>query len=85
MNEISAIPAWGVPLLAALIALTAIVYALIRNWIHRRRAESELLQLCRGDKNVLERLIALEQDRTPGQSRVEAAKAASYAIRRDNR
>ena len=85
MSETSSIPAWGVPLLAVIIALIAIVYALVRNWIRRRRAESELLKLCHGDQRVLERLIAFEQDRTPGQSREEAAKAASHAIRRDNR
>ena len=84
MSEISSIPAWAVPLLAALIALAAIVYALISNWVRLKRAEANLLQLCNGDRQMLERLIAFEQDRTLGQSREEAAKAAAFAIRRDN-
>ena len=74
-----------VPLIAAAIAVIAILYALLRGWLGRRRAEAELLGLCQGDADMLERLIAFEQKRTVGQNREEAAKAASYAIRRDNR
>lgn len=85
MNEMSSVPSWGVPLVAFLIALFAVGFAIVRNWIRRRRAEAELLKLCHGSRDTLERLIAFEQSRTPDQTREEAAKAASYAIRRDNR
>lgn len=76
---------WALPGLALTIVLLAVTYSLVRNWFRRRKAESELLKLCNGDSEMLERLIAFEQDRTPGQGRAEAAKAASYAIRRDRR
>lgn len=76
---------WGIPLIAFSIVLWAVIFASVQAWIRRRRAEAELLNLCNGDREMLERLIAFEQDRTPGQSREKAATAASCAIRRDNR
>lgn len=75
---------WRIPIVAILLALSAVIVALLRNRIRRRRVERELLRLCQGDVELLERLIAFEQSRTPGQNREEAAKSASYAIRRDN-
>ena len=76
--------AWAIPLAATILIVVAVVYALIQNWFRRRKAERELLALCQGDAAMLERLITFEQKRTPGQTREEAARAASYAIRRDN-
>ena len=83
--ETSDFRGWGVPVIALIVALSAVIYAVLRNWISRRRAEAELRRLCHGDAEMLERLVAFENDRTPGQSREEAAQAASYALRRDNR
>lgn len=85
MIEASDFRGWSIPLTALVVALAAVSYAVARNWLRQRRAERELLKLCQGDTDMLERLIAYEQKRTPGQSREEAAKAASYAIRRDSR
>lgn len=48
-------------------------------------AEKELFRLCRGDKEMVERLIALEKRRGKIQSRRRAAKAAVYSFKRDNR
>jgi hypothetical protein len=76
--------AWVIPFAAAILIVVAVIYALIQNWLRRRRAERELLGLCQGDAAMLERLIAFEQRKTPGQTRAEAARAASYAIRQDN-
>lgn len=48
-------------------------------------AEKELFRLCRGDKEMVERLIALEISRGNNKSRERAAKAAAYSFKRDNR
>lgn len=48
-------------------------------------SEEELFRLCRGDRQMLERLIALEQSRGKASSREMAAKAAVYSFKRDNR
>lgn len=77
--------AWTIPFMAFIVVLLAVAYALVRNRFRRKKAELELLNLCHGDVDMLERLIEFEQERTPGQSRAAAAKAASYAIRRDRR
>jgi hypothetical protein len=50
-----------------------------------KKSEDELFLLCRGDKDMLERLIAREQKRNGSLSRSAAAKAAVYSIKRDNR
>lgn len=47
--------------------------------------ESKLYRLCRGDKEMMERLITHEQEKRQGQSREAAVRAAIDAIRRDNR
>lgn len=49
------------------------------------QAEKEFLRLCRGDKEMMERLITFEQERTPGQSRDAATRAAMHSFKRDNR
>lgn len=48
-------------------------------------AEKELYRLCRGDKEMVERLIALEEGSGGNKSRAHAAKAAVYSFKRDNR
>ncbi|MEO1037716.1 MAG: hypothetical protein AAFX44_19320 [Pseudomonadota bacterium] len=45
----------------------------------------ELYRLCNGDKEQMERLIALEMARNDELSREQAAAAAVYAYKRDNR
>ncbi len=47
--------------------------------------ENNLLKLCHGDQEQVDRLIALEQRRNSKLSRRQAARAAIYAYRRDNR
>ena len=50
-----------------------------------RDAEKELLRLCRGDRDMMDRLIAHEQGRRHGRSREAAVKAAMDSLKRDNR
>jgi hypothetical protein len=50
-----------------------------------RRAEAHLRQICRGNQDQADRLIAGEIARTPGISRIEAAARAVARYERDNR
>jgi len=47
--------------------------------------EKELFRLCRGDREMMERLIAHEEKRRNGRSRDAAIKAAIQSLQRDNR
>jgi hypothetical protein len=47
--------------------------------------EADLLQLCRGDMEQMDRLITHEIQKTPGLSRNVAVSRAIHAMRRDNR
>lgn len=47
--------------------------------------EKELYRLCRGDREMMNRLISYELDRGPGRSRKAAIKAAINSYKRDNR
>ena len=48
-------------------------------------SEKELFRLCRGDREMMERLIALEIDRGGTNRRDSAIRAAIYSLKRDNR
>ena len=47
--------------------------------------EKELFRLCRGDREMMDRLISLELTRGTNRNRKAAIKAAIYALKRDNR
>jgi hypothetical protein len=71
-----------------LIALALIAACGVTYFLWRRRsvgAERELLQLCHGDKEQMNRLIALELRKAPSLSRCAAAKQAIHSLRRDRR
>ena len=68
------------------IALVAGVIFLLRNAGDSESArEKELFKLCRGDREMMERLIAHEEQRKKGRSRNAAIKAAIQSLQRDNR
>jgi hypothetical protein len=68
------------------IALVAGVIFLLRNAGDSGSArEKELFKLCRGDREMMERLIAHEEQRKKGRSRNAAIKAAIQSLQRDNR
>lgn len=48
-------------------------------------AENELLHLCLGDRKQAERLLALEEKKSPGITRGEAVLRAIHYLRRDVR
>ena len=50
-----------------------------------RLLETQLRRICFGDNGQVERLINSEMTRTPGISRVEAARRAVGRYQRDNR
>ena len=47
--------------------------------------EQELHRLCRGEKEMMERLILHEQGKRQGRTREAAVRAAIDSIKRDNR
>ena len=47
--------------------------------------ESELHVLCRGDREMMERLISYEEKRGKGRGREAAITAAIESLKRDNR
>ena len=49
------------------------------------QAERELLHLCLGDQEQVERLLRLELDKAPGIKRGEAVRRAIRSLRRDAR
>ncbi|MFK8054021.1 MAG: hypothetical protein AB8F65_13730 [Woeseiaceae bacterium] len=51
----------------------------------QQQLEDQLLQLCRGDRRMMDRLVALEAKRVPGRSHQQALSAAIAALKRDNR
>lgn len=74
--------------IGAAIAVTLIaglVFLLRRSAGSAEPREQELHRLCRGDKEMMERLISHEQDKRQGRSRDVAVQAAIELLKRDNR
>ena len=71
--------------LAALILIAGFIFLLRRNADSGEPREQELYRLCRGDKEMMERLITHEQNRHQGRTREAAIRAAIESIKRDNR
>jgi len=72
----------------AFLALAVIVAFAV--WWHlrgapSRQAEIRLRQICLGDTNQMEQLIAWELKRAPGITRAEAVNRAVQRFERDNR
>lgn len=71
--------------LAAVILLAGLFFLLRGSGGSIELLEEELHRLCRGDKAMMERLVAHEQDKVQGRTREAAIRAAIESIRRDNR
>jgi hypothetical protein len=76
------------PLVIALIVLVVIIVLIQRG--NRRTVsglasstELQLLRMCLGDREQVERLIAAELREHPEISRSEAVRRAAYSVRRD--
>lgn len=72
-----------------LVVLVLVALAILVYYFYPRKRggaqETELLQLCHGDRDQMERLIALERRKNPAHSRGEAIAQAVYSLRRDKR
>ncbi|MEZ4629381.1 MAG: hypothetical protein R2880_01430 [Deinococcales bacterium] len=72
-----------------LLALAAILIFIYRLSQNRQRAskqlENQLLNLCRNDKEKMERLIHFEQQKAPELGRQQAIARAISSYQRDNR
>ena len=75
---------WG-GVLGAVILIVGLVFLLRRSTASGEPREQELHRLCRGDKEMMERLISHEQEKRQGRTREAAVRAAIDAIKRDNR
>lgn len=77
------------PELAILVIVGLVLYFAFRSDVWRRRetsgTEDELLQLCLGDRQQAERLIALEAAKGKDISRAEAVRRAVRSLRRDKK
>lgn len=71
--------------LGAVILIVGFVFLLRRSGDSGEPREKELHRLCRGDKEMMERLISHEQEKRRGRSRDAAIRAAIESIKRDNR
>jgi len=67
----------------AVIAILIIVFAVRSHKRGSPSAEGELLRLCRGDREQVDRLIAHERNRDSNISREKAIKDAIRSLRRD--
>jgi hypothetical protein len=72
------------PVLLLLLVAGVVVWLWLRAQ-SSRGAEAQLLRICRGSHEQVERLIAGELARAPDISRVEAAARAVARYQRDNR
>lgn len=69
----------------AIVAVIAFVVWWIGRGAGSRQAEIRLRQICMGDQDQVEQLIAAEMRRAPGITRAEAATCAVQRFERDNR
>ena len=71
--------------LGAVILIAGFFFLLRRRAGSGQQRDKELHRLCRGDSEMMERLIALEQAKRQGRTREAAIRAAIESIKRDNR
>lgn len=74
--------------LVAALALGATLWRLLPRWLgkrDRRRAVQELLHLCEGDQDLVERLLWQEMQQTPDIDYATAARRAAARLRKDRR
>ena len=69
----------------AVILIAGLVFLLRRSAGSAEPREKELFRLCRGDKEMMERLISHEQEKRQSRSRDVAIQAATDLLKRDNR
>ena len=74
----------------ALVTIGAFLLGVALFWLLRQGGDSgaalenELFRLCRGDREMMERLIALEIDRGSDKRRIAAVRAAIRSLKRDS-
>lgn len=71
--------------LGAVVLIVGLVFLLRKSADSGEPREQELHRLCRGDKEMMERLISHEQEKRQGRTREAAVRAAIDSIKRDNR
>ena len=72
-------------ILGAVALIAGIIFLVRKSAGSAEPRESELYKLCRGDREMMERLIAYEEKRGKGRSREAAITAAIDSLKRDNR
>lgn len=60
------------------------MFGFLKRWF-RSSAEKKLFIACRGDQELVERLVAHEVSRRPGLSRREAVRSAFERLKNDQR
>lgn len=71
--------------LGAIVLIAGLVFLLRGSAGSNESREHELYRLCRGDNEMMERLISHEQEKRQGRTREAAVRAAIDSIKRDNR
>lgn len=71
--------------LGAVVLIATFIFLLRRSADGAGSAEKELFRLCRGDREMMGRLIAYELNRGKNSNRKAAIRAAITSLKRDNR
>ena len=72
-------------ILGAVALVAGFVFLLRRSAHSVEPREQELHRLCRGDREMMERLVSFEEKRGKGRSREAAIRAAIDSLKRDTR
>lgn len=72
-------------LIGAAIVIALFIFLLRNSAGAAESREKELLRLCRGDREMMERLVSYELNRGQNKERKAAVKAAIDSLKRDNR
>ena len=72
-------------MLGATALVAGLIFLLRRSGDSSDLLEQELHRLCRGDKEMMERLIVHEEKKRQGRSREAAIRAAIDSLKRDSR
>ena len=81
MNALTAV----LLLIAVAAAIVFLLRAGARAFQSGDHSEKELLRLCRGDRQMMDRLIEHEIAKGRNKTRQAAIRAAIYSVKRDNR
>ncbi len=72
-------------LLGVIVLVAGFIFLLRKSADSNESLEHELRGLCRGDREMMERLISHEVERGKDRSREAAVRAAIHSYKRDNR